>query len=796
MFNKFYSFYNNFISQYKLLVLAIIGLVIFFSVINLPKIKYDNNIETMLPANQDILRDMQFLRESGFSDKLVIDLKLNDKKHTAQDLILAVDQLTTSIKSPFVKEAIGNVSGINMISEMSSFLRYTPQLLGADSFSGMASKITPSGIKERFKFIYRQSLTPGGSFLMPFLRADPLGASTEILRNIEKLSTSLGYDVVVNNGHFISRDGRHAMVILKTPVVLTEGFGARKLVMYLSGELRKLPDFVSADIIAGHMHTVSNEDIIKRDIRLTSIIASLAFLLLFLLFFRDLKAVIIFLIPLAAVAISINITYLIFKNLSYFVIGMGTVIAGIAIDYGIYVYIAVRKAGNSQETVRQVIRPVIFGALTTISVFVVFFFSSVKGYHQLAFFSNFSIVFCLMFTLFIFPHFLSKEKNIPQSPAAPKLREISGFKVHDRTLIFVWIAVMAILVILATGLRFNNDITQFDGVTKDVLLAEEEFHNAWGGKIIPAVFVASGNTLEGAYQANTDIYEAATKNIGKDNFTSFSSIWPGLNTRKANELRWQKFWSKEKENEFRKMLIGYGKVYNFSEDAFQPFFAQLHPVADLEVEPKGLAFFDHLKEQFVLKKDDAYQILSFFPDQDKYITRLSAISKNYPGSFIVSRKNFSNTISHALSSELIFLSLLAVCLTVGLTFLLLKDIRLSILVLVPVLTSLIMIAGIIRLVGLSLNMSSIIASMVVVGIVSDYGMFIVYYCKHKFKTGTYLAVTFAAVTTLIGTGVLLFARHPMLFSIGTTLTTGVLSGYLSSLIIIPPLYRLWIPEKD
>jgi predicted exporter len=107
-----------------------------------------------------------------------------------------------------------------------------------------------------------------------------------------------------------------------------------------------------------------------------------------------------------------------------------------------------------------------------------------------------------------------------------------------------------------------------------------------------------------------------------------------------------------------------------------------------------------------------------------------------------------------------------------------------------------MIAGIIRLVGLSLNMSSIIASMVVVGIVSDYGMFIVYYCKHKFKTGTYLAVSFAAVTTLIGTGVLLFARHPMLFSIGTTLTTGVLSGYLSSLIIIPPLYRLLIPEKE
>jgi predicted exporter len=86
--------------------------------------------------------------------------------------------------------------------------------------------------------------------------------------------------------------------------------------------------------------------------------------------------------------------------------------------------------------------------------------------------------------------------------------------------------------------------------------------------------------------------------------------------------------------------------------------------------------------------------------------------------------------------------------------------------------------------------------MVVVGIVSDYGMFVVYNCKYKFKTGTYLAVSFAAFTTLIGTGVLLFARHPILFSIGVTLTTGVFSGYLSSVIIIPPLYKLWITERN
>ncbi len=587
------------------------------------------------------------------------------------------------------------------------------------------------------------------------------------------------------------------MVIVKTPVSLTDGFGARKLVTYLLRELKTgLPGFVSADIIAGHIHAVSNENVMKKDILCTLAITSLAFLLLFLFFFRDLRAGLIFLAPFAAVAVSINITYFVFKNLSYSVIGMGTVISGIAIDYGIYVYMAVSKAGCSQETIRRVIQPVIYSALTTISVFAVFFFSSVKGYHQLAFFSNSSIILCLLFSLFILPHFLRREKKPGVTFSTHNHSIPSRFTLRDSLCIFCWGAVLAIMVIPGTRIRFNNDITQFDGVDKEVVSAEEEFHNVWGGKVMPAVVVVSGKTLSDAYQNNTVLYEAAIKNIGKDNFTSLASVWPGLATRKANLLRWQEFWSTEVESKIKNMLAEYGTVYGFSQDAFQPFFQQLHTTGTLEVEPRGLSFFDHLKEQYVVKKEAGYQVLSFFPDEDRYITRLSAISNDYPGAFVVSRKNFSNTVSHALGSELILLSFLAVFLTAALTLLLLRDIRLSVIALVPVVTGIIMIAGVISLVGLAVNMTSIIAAMIVVGIVSDYGMFVVYQCKYKFQTGTYLAVTFSAVSTLIGTGALLFARHPILFSVGVTLVTGVLSGYLSSLIVIPPLYRLWIPEKN
>ena len=54
----------------------------------------------------------------------------------------------------------------------------------------------------------------------------------------------------------------------------------------------------------------------------------------------------------------------------------------------------------------------------------------------------------------------------------------------------------------------------------------------------------------------------------------------------------------------------------------------------------------------------------------------------------------------------------------------------------------------------------------------------------------------AAVSALIGAGALLFARHPTLLAVGVTMVTGVFAGYVTSLLVIPPLHRLWIGTRD
>ncbi len=267
--------------------------------------------------------------------------------------------------------------------------------------------------------------------------------------------------------------------------------------------------------------------------------------------------------------------------------------------------------------------------------------------------------------------------------------------------------------------------------------------------------------------------------------------------RKENLEAWNKFWDRQKIGQLKNTLAEYGQEFGFSSDAFYPFIQQLeNPVNQASQEPSGLFFFNQLKDQFVLNKGADYQIISFFQDTDEYIAKLSPIKDKYPGSLLVSRKNFSRQVSHALGSEFIYLAILAILLTLGLTGFLLRNLRLTVIALIPVITGLLLIGAVTRLSGLALNIPALIAAMVVIGIVSDYGIFMVYYCKYKYWTATVAATSLAAITTLIGAGVLIFAVHPVLFSIGVTLTTGVLSGYLSSILIIPSVYRLWKDKLD
>ncbi len=792
MIEKYFSILYDAAGRHKRQIAVIILFIIIVSGIGVKFIPFSSNMESMLPADSAIIRDMKFLRESDFSGKIVLSLKIKSQGYSSDELIAEADRLAQSLEKPLISKVESGASSEAIRDETLLFMRYAPQLVSEKDLNLIGQKLTPEGVKENLSRIYRQMLSPASSFLAPVLRADPLGISSASLKNLLNLSGASGYEINFTDNHFVSRDGMHVMLILDTPVDIADSGGSRNLIEYLNGKISKLPGYISCDIIAGHTHSVSNEDVIKRDIAVTSVTAALAFLLIFLLNFRDYRAVIFFLIPMFSVLISMNISALVFGKLSYFVAGMGAVIIGIADDYGIHVYTAVRTSGRI-DAVKEVARPLLIAVLTTISVFSAFFFSNVAGYHELAFFAIVSILLCLGFVLFVFPHIIaSRPLPLPESSRMA----LPSFTVHDSIKILLWLIISGVLALSAFYVKFDNDVQRLDGAGPEIIQAENEFHSVWGGRHQPAFFVVSGKTEEDALKLNEKVYALVSQTAGKDFFSSIAPVFPSKETRMANESRWKNFWNAERVEKTRTLIKEQGVIYNFSDKAFEPFFSSLNPSRALEDKLPEFSFLGRIKERFVHKYDEGFRVISFFPDSREYVSAMNKIADDHPGTFIVSRRSFSDTISRAVSREVLFLASVAGFLIMGFTFLFLKNIRLTVISLAPVMSAVAAVLGGFSLLNIALTAPAVIAAMVVVGLCIDYGVFMLYGYHHKLDTGTEKAVWVSALTTIVGAVSLLFARHPVLYSIGLTLTMGLAAGYLAAQFIVPALYRIWMVKKE
>lgn len=795
MHNNWFSVVYSFIERNRKHVFILVALLILLAMVGVRFVPFDNTLDAMLPDDPVVRQTMGFLREANFADKVVISFERTDQDLAQHDFLALVDEFADSLDSPLITSVTANIVDPGFMDDLAFFFRSAPLILGEQDLARIDARLTPEAVDKALRTRYLQLLKPEGAFMARAIQADPLGLYDIVGKRIQEISSSSGYSAEIEDGHLVSTNGNHVMIILETSVPLTNGEKSRQLLSYIDSQCRRLPDSLKTSIICGHTHTVSNEKVIRKDIRRTLIIASIAFLALFLGYFRDVMAIVIFLVPAASVLISLHLSSWIVEQLSGFIVGMGAVIAGISVDYGIHIYTAIRHSSDPADSVRRVAKPVSLGALTTIAVFVAFFFSHIQGYRQLAWFSIISILLSLACALFVLPQCL-RPRSTGETMAARQRTEAGGPK-GTHVLVILCFAILLIAAgILSFGISFDSDIAQLDGSEKAIIEDEKHFHEVWGeGETGQAMLVVSAPEYQLAAAADEQLYDKTVGTAGPDRLLSFAMIWPSRQTRKANAERWTSFWKNGREMKLRKLISRKARNYSFSRKAFLPFFENLYNYPDPEKEPEDNLLFNRLKERFVQTRNGEYQFISFFPDKKRNLQAINNLIHSEPNAFIASRRSLSQALSKSVSLEVSFISLVALALILLVAFVFLRERRMACIALVPALYGVVGLLGLMSLLKLSLNISNLIAGIVVVGLCIDYGIFITYAHRHRLNTGTKKAVTLSAATTLIGAGSLLFARHPALFSIGLTLVAGVFSGYVSAMVLVPSLCSLLMPNR-
>ena len=139
----------------------------------------------------------------------------------------------------------------------------------------------------------------------------------------------------------------------------------------------------------------------------------------------------------------------------------------------------------------------------------------------------------------------------------------------------------------------------------------------------------------------------------------------------------------------------------------------------------------------------------------------------------------------------------------GLSFLMIRRARESLLALVPMALGLLWTVGLMHVFGIKFNLANIWGLPLVIGTAAEFGLnVIVSYLEGRAHGGPLIArsavmgVTLNGLTTMVGFGSLMIASHQGIWSLGLLLTLGSACGLVAALVVLPVVLRLIAKQTE
>ena len=640
---------------------------------------------------------------------------------------------------------------------------------------------------------------PEGMVLKDVVPADPIGMSALVLNKLLPLQTGFG-DAHMEDGRILSADHRHVLLMAepnfpssnsRTSAVLVE-----ELLRVATSVGLQYPG-VHVAITGGHRMTVDNARLIRGDADRCILLGMVAMLALCLTAYRRRwLATVTFLPSFFGTLMAGVVLALCYKHLSAIATGFATIAIGITVDYAIYVvYHLDNAAGLDREGVgrhiAQLVLPISVGALTTIAAFVVMATSPMHGYQQLGVFGAVGVFFSALFALLVLPLLvpIPKEKNQPPLWLTQLLEKFYAWR--KRRLIWLLAGVLLLTVVSFFGLRklrFEGDIATLNGITPATRHDDELIRSVWGDTMNMTLVITRGKTPDEALLKNDQVAETLAHQPGLSGVFSLAAICPSRATQEANIRRWRAFWTDARREQLRSTLQQVGVELGFRPEAFAPFWQRLDATPAILT----LATFkDTPLEQVMAERvavadgDTAVSTLLKLDDR----SRIAALRAALPEAWVLDKKAFAQHIAGLAKSGLGKFALYTSIWVSVIVYLSLASVELVTATLLPLGFGLLWTFGAMGWLGLPIDIMNSVFVIFIIGIGEDYSVFLVtckldeWRGKPQRLAATSAAVTISALTAIFGFAVLVFAKHPVLYSMGTTVLLGMGCTFVATLIL-------------
>jgi predicted exporter len=748
------------ISKHKKIYFSLTALFFAVFIVLFSQIKFKEDASEMLPAS--FSQELKLFQNSPLSNKIFVVIESEDEE--------AVQIYSAQVAAAFLNHEKIKFSAPKMDADfLLSYYYNAPNVWNKDFESKIIPLISEEAIASKMKENAKSLYSPEGMFTQRFVLSDPLGLLTVFAQELQKLNFS-GGALEVRNGVLVSKNGRQSLLVFDYEKNFLDAGGAKEINGFFEEIKKTLPDNVKTFYMGAPRYTFENSELIQKDLTGIFFIAGFLMLVLFIVFFRDKKSLLIYVLPSFVVAFAGVIAAFVFGGVSGITICFGAVLTGLCIDYSVYVYFALKatKEEDRFKTVKLMFNPLAVSAATSIAGFLLLLLSDTAIFNQIAVFCASGLAAAFFIALFAMPFIFDCGQLRAKSENEPAYR--SG---GHRNRFFAAAVLAAIALCSFIGFRhvkFNSSFESLNTVSKEFEADKKVFKsltdNAYGNNEFLFVF---GKTKEEALENN----EALAVNNRED--LPLSALFPSRKQREKNAAAWKAFWTPSRILYIKNEINKAAKKYNIAPAVFNGFYAFLE-------NKQALPDANVLERIYnpLIEYDGKYAFVNIVGNGSKII------SGGNVETALISDEILSGKIKAGLFGSFYKIILLIVLCSFILIALFLKSVKSAVLAMIPPLCGLGVFFAAAALLKIEINIFGIFAMPLLIALGIDYGIFIIFKEKksHNLLHPT-KAVIVAALSTLIGFGSLMAAQHKVLFIIGFMVFTGILTSILVSIFIIP-----------
>jgi uncharacterized protein len=794
----FYRAFQLF-SQRKISFLLGIILISGFSILGISSLSINTSIYSIFPDQPEFAKFSEIIKKD-LNNHLIVSIETDGLEE--YQVKNKLDTVAHILKSDFSDDILSIHHDFSSIEDqlLEHFYTYPFYGLTQDDYDNLAQSLHEDSVRQQLEIVYEQLSSANSIFMRRTLIKDPLGIVWKGLSKHQPTNDSSS--IKVEEGVLVNKQQNLALIkcrLQSKTRTVDENIELEYRLNKVKERFKK--DEIKMDYFSPFLIANANSKQVKKDTRLTIIISISLLLFLLLFYYRTIIVSIHFVTSIGlSILFGLGITSLFVTEISGMAVAASAVVLGIVMDYSFHFLTHYSDTKDISGTIKELAQPLLIGSFTTIAAFAAMLFVSSRALQHFGLLALCTLGSAAIVTLTVLPILLKVTKtNFKIKESKSRFTLPSWVK---RIAFLTSILFVIIVFIRPPKVSFDGDPRSLS-IHPDSLKKKELQYTALDfNREKRILLISESESLKEVLQTSNDLYDQLTGHKGKGIY-QISSVAPyALSADLANERleNWNMFWEEHFDSTYAKVQSNADSL-GFLPNAFTPFESF---VKDYETFAEDdLSLLDSLGiEELLQKSEEGYRaIASITIDLEKRAT----IKKQLENSSIdfywfetteeakamlrVVQDDFNYLL--IFSSLFVFISLLVVD----------GRIEMAMFSFFPIATSWLWILYLGELVGISFNFVNIIITTIIFGLGDDFSIFVTdgllkkYTFKKNDLSSYNKAILLSALTTIIGTGVLSFAKHPSIHSIALLSVVGILSILLVTVFLQPYIFKLFVTGR-